>query len=224
MSAFARTDQNSTGLRRLTARTPSGTYVSHDNDLAVFHITPRRNPTSRLVSVRGKVGKAGPSLVRVPARAAGETSVYRQARNGVKRPSQPPMPSSASARSTDWQDYDHNAGAGHNMGINISNFRARGLSKSDLLVVPVSKAQALGPRSGVRLPVAKGEAPWARAQEQEWRDTTSGKLRGSTSGTTPYAGPRAASRAPRLGAVPARTVLPATTPGRLSRLAMKLKR
>lgn len=45
--------QDGTNVLRLTARTPSGRFVSHANDLRVVHITPRRNPTSRLM-VYGK--------------------------------------------------------------------------------------------------------------------------------------------------------------------------
>lgn len=47
-NTFATRDQNSGGLRSVTARTPEGRFVSHENDLKVVHITPKRNPTSKL--------------------------------------------------------------------------------------------------------------------------------------------------------------------------------
>jgi hypothetical protein len=64
-----------TGVVRLTARTPSGRFVSHENDLDVFHVTPKRNPTSKLaVYHKGRgdskawVGKA----MKMPAGGAAE--------------------------------------------------------------------------------------------------------------------------------------------------------
>lgn len=41
-----------TAVQRVTVRRPSGQFVSHTNDLDVFHVTPKRNPTSRVLVAR----------------------------------------------------------------------------------------------------------------------------------------------------------------------------
>lgn len=48
--------QDGTRVVRLTARTPTGRFVSHENDLHVVHITPKRHPTSRLAVYHGGRG------------------------------------------------------------------------------------------------------------------------------------------------------------------------
>ena len=45
---FATKDENSGGLKYLTARTPAGKFVSHANKLSVTHVSPRRNVSSKL--------------------------------------------------------------------------------------------------------------------------------------------------------------------------------
>lgn len=50
----------STGLQ---ARTPSGKFVSHANDLKVVHYHPKRNPTSKLVQIKhGKRSVSGSNI------------------------------------------------------------------------------------------------------------------------------------------------------------------